>query len=130
MGSYGPTAPHLWLVGEIRLRTWEDCRSTSETKRRTHTYDDLVDLLIELALERDNDSHMEKFLKRHLGKSASPTLDRGESRGSKISTNPNKGGGKGGGNLSAMNEVRPEARVPPLFYCKPVNDKGGPCHAP
>ena len=29
-----------------------------------------------------------------------------------------------------MNEVKPEATTPPLFYCKPVNDKGGPCHAP
>ena len=32
---------------------------------------------------------------------------------------------KGWGNLRAMNEVKPEAGVPPLFYCKPVNDKGG-----
>ena len=29
-----------------------------------------------------------------------------------------------------MNEVTPEAGTPPLFYCKPVNDKGGPCYAP
>ena len=28
-----------------------------------------------------------------------------------------------------MNEVKPEAGTPPLFYCKPVNDKGEPCHA-
>ena len=29
-----------------------------------------------------------------------------------------------------MNEVKPESGTPQLFYCKPVNDKGGPCHAP
>ena len=29
-----------------------------------------------------------------------------------------------------MSEVKPEIGTPPLFYCKPVNDKGGPCHAP
>ena len=29
-----------------------------------------------------------------------------------------------------MNEVKHDAGTPPLFYCKPVNDKGGPCHAP
>ena len=29
-----------------------------------------------------------------------------------------------------MNEVKPDAGTPPLFYCKPVNDKGGPCHDP
>ena len=29
-----------------------------------------------------------------------------------------------------MSEVKHETGTPPLFYCKPVNDKGGPCHAP
>ena len=67
VGSSGPTKPHLWLVSKIPARTWGDCRTTSERKSRTHMYDDMVDLLIELALERENDSHMEKFLKRHLG---------------------------------------------------------------
>ena len=28
-----------------------------------------------------------------------------------------------------MNEVKPDAGTSPLFYCKPVKDKGGPCHA-
>ena len=28
-----------------------------------------------------------------------------------------------------MNEVQPDAGTPLLFYCRPVNDKGGPCHA-
>ena len=109
VGSYGPTEPHPWLVGKIFLRTWEDCRSTSEKKRRTPTYDDLVDL----DLERENESHMEKFLKRHQNKGANPTPHRGESRGSKTPTNPNKRGGKGGGNLRAMNEVKPEAGETP-----------------
>ena len=50
--SYGPTEPHLWLVGKIPTRTWEKCRETSERKSQTHSYDDLVDLLIELAMKR------------------------------------------------------------------------------
>ena len=129
VGSYGPTKPHLWLVVKIPPRKWEERRSTSERKRRTHTYDDLVKLLIELALEIENDSHMETFLKRHLAKGASPSPDCGESTGGKTPTNSNKGRGKGGSNLRAMNEAKP-AGVPPLFYCKPVNDNGGPCHAP
>ena len=56
--SYGPTEPHLWLVKKIPMRTWDDCRETSERKARTLSYHDLVHLLIELALERGNDSHM------------------------------------------------------------------------
>ena len=85
-----------------------------------------MDLLIELALEWENDSHMEKFLKKHLGQGGTPTPERGEGKGPKNSTNANQGGG----NLRAMNEVKPEAGTPPFFYSKPVNDKGGPCHAP
>ena len=52
MGFYGRTDAHLWLVGKIPFRRWEDCKSTSERKRRTHSYDDRVDLLIEPALEK------------------------------------------------------------------------------
>ena len=67
VGSYGATKPKLWLMSKIPQRTWDDCRATSERKSRTHSYNELVDLLIELALESKNDSHMEKFLKKHLG---------------------------------------------------------------
>ena len=64
--SYGPTEPHLWLVGKIPPKSWESCRETSERKARTHCYDDLIDLLIDLAMERENDSHMDKYLPKHL----------------------------------------------------------------
>ena len=67
VGFYGATEPHLWLMSKFPARTWHDCRTTSERQSWTHTYDDLVDLLIELAFERGNDSHMEKFLKEHMG---------------------------------------------------------------
>ena len=97
VGSYGPTEPHLWLGSKIPTRTWDDCCNTSERKSRTHTYDDLVDLLIELALERENDSHMEQFLKRHLGRGATSTPERGKGKGRRNPTKANKGGGKEGG---------------------------------
>ena len=112
-------------MSKMPQRTWDDCRSTSERKSRTHSYDELVDLLIELALERENDSHMEKFLKKHLGPGGNPTPERGEGKGAKNPTNANQGSGKGRGNLRAINEIKPEAGTPPLFYCKPVNHKGG-----
>ena len=130
VGSYGATEPHPWLMSKIPQRTWDDCRTTSERKSRTHSYDKLVDLLIELALERENDSHMEKFLRKHLGRGGTPTTKRGEGKGVKSPTNANQGGGKGRGNLRAMNEVKPHSGTPPLFYWKPVNDKRGLCHDP
>ena len=83
VGSYGATEPHLWLMSKIPTRTWHDCRTTSERKSRTHTYDDLVDLLIELALERENNPHMEKLLKKQLGGGGTPIPERGEGGGPK-----------------------------------------------
>ena len=68
--SYRPTEPHLWLVGKIPSRTWENCKETSQRKSRTHSYDELVHLLIELAMERENDSHMNKYLRKHLRREA------------------------------------------------------------
>ena len=62
VGFYGATEPHLWGMSTIPQRTWDDCRATSERKSRTHSLDELADLLIELALEREKDSHMGKFL--------------------------------------------------------------------
>ena len=130
VGSYGATEPHLWLMSKIPSRTWDDCRNTSERKTRTHTYDDLVDLLIELALQREKDSHMEKFLKKTLGRGGASTPERAEGKEPTNPTDANQGSGKGRGNLRARTEVKPEASTPPLFFCKPVNHKGGPCHAP
>ena len=37
VGSYRATEPHLWLMSKIPQRTWDDCRSTSERKSRTHS---------------------------------------------------------------------------------------------
>ena len=130
VGSYGATEPHLWLMSRIPTRTWDDCRTSSERKSRTHTYDDLVGLLTELALAREKGSDMEKFLKKHLGPGGTSTPDCGGRRGPKSPSNARHTCGTGRGNLRTMNEVKPEAGTPPLFYCKPVNDKGGPCHAP
>ena len=95
MDSYGVSGPHLWLMNKIPSRTWDDCRATSERKSRTHSYDDLVDLLIELPLERENDSHMEKFLKKHLRRDGTPTPERGEGKWPKRPSTANQGGGKG-----------------------------------
>ena len=96
VGSYGATERHLWLMSKIPQRTWDDCRSTSERKGWTHSYDELVDLLIELALERKNDSHMEKFLKKHLGRGGTPTPNVAKGKGLKIPLTPTREVVKGG----------------------------------
>ena len=124
LSSYGPTEPHLWLVSKIPTHTWDDCCSTSERKSRTHTYDDLSDLLIKLALP------IWKSSSRHTWVLVPPLpLNVAKEKGLKVQPTPTRVVVELGGNLRAMSEVKPETGAPPLFYCKPVNDDGGPCHA-
>ena len=57
---------------------------------------------------------METFLKKQLGRAGTPTPERGEEKGPVSSTNATKGGGKGRGNLRAMNEVKLMQVHPPF----------------
>ena len=97
----GPTEPHLWLVGQIPPKTWKNCRDTSERKARTHSNDDLIEHLIELATERKNDSHKEKYVRNHLRRET--PAERNPGRRSSIPySNPSKGRG---GELKHMQET-------------------------
>ena len=126
--SYGPTELHLWLVGKIPTRTWDSCRETSERKAQRHSYDDLVHLLIELATEKENDSHKDKYLRKHLRRETPAQRSLG-----RRSPQPHSNLGKGrGGQLKHLTET-PASKgkaAPNFFYCRPTDDKGGPCHAP
>ena len=124
--SYGPTEPHLWLVGKIPTRTRDNCRETSERKCRTHSYDDRVDLLIELAMERENAFHMDKYLRKHLRRETAAEKAPG-GRSLQPCSNPGKGRV---GQLKHMTETPPSncKRAPNFCYCPPKDDKGGPCH--
>ena len=96
VGFYGATEPHLWLISKVPQRTWDDCRATSERKSRTHSYGELVHLLIELALERENDSHIEKFPKKHFGRGGTLPPSEAKGKGPKIPLTPTRGVVKGG----------------------------------
>ena len=119
--SYGPTEPHLWLVGNIPTRTWDNCRETSARKARKHSYDELVDLLIELAMDRENDSQMDKYLRKHLRRE-SPAEKSPGGRSSQPHSNPRKGCS---GQLKRLTET-PSSKgkgAPNLFYCRPTDNK-------
>ena len=82
------------------------CGETSERKFRRHSDDDLVDLLIELAMERENESHMDEYLRKHL---------RRETPAEKVpggtSPQPHSDPRKGcGGQLKLMTETPPLQR--------------------
>ena len=61
---------------------------TSERKTRTH----LVYLLIKLAMERENDSHMDKYLRKHLPREIPAEKSPG-GRSRQPHSNPGKGCG-------------------------------------
>ena len=126
--SYGPTEPHLWLVGKIPTKTWDNCRETSETKAPTHSYNDMVDPLVELAKERENDSHMDKYPRKHLRRETPVEKSHG-GRSPQPQSSPWK---DRAGQLKHLSETPPSKRKGPPnpFYCCSTDDKGGPCHAP
>ena len=101
--SYGPTEPHLWFVPKIRPKAWENCKQRCERKDGTHSYDDLVDLLIESAMERENDPHLDKYLRKHL-QTETPAERRPVGRPPQHHSNPGKGRGE---QLKHMKETPP-----------------------
>ena len=110
--SYGPTEPHLWLMGKILTRTWDKCRELSERKARSQSYDDVVDLLIELAMERENDSLMDKYLRKHLRRETPAEKSPG-GRSPQPHSNPRNGRG---GQLKYLTETPlPKVKGPPIF---------------
>ena len=53
-GSYSSDNLLFWLVGD-------ECRSTAERKARSLRYEDLCVLLLELALEKESDQHLNNY---------------------------------------------------------------------
>ena len=115
-------------MGKIPTKTWDNCRETSERKARTHSYDDLVDLLIELAMKRENDSHMDKYLRKHLRRETPAEKSHG-GRSPQPDSKPGKGRGGQLKHLTETPSSKGKATRNVFYYC-PTDDKGGPCHAP
>ena len=60
-GSYGSDELSLWLVAKIPTSVWDECRGTAERKARTLPYEDLSVLLLELALEKGSNQHLDAY---------------------------------------------------------------------
>ena len=73
-GSYGSDELLFWLVANIPTSVWDECRATAESKARTLTYEDLSVLLLELALEKESDQHLDAY---RLGGGASGSHGKG-----------------------------------------------------
>ena len=60
-GSYGSDELLFWLVVKMARDVWDECRTTAERKARTLTYEDLSVLLLELALWKESDQHLNAY---------------------------------------------------------------------
>ena len=60
-GSYSSDDLLLWLVAKLPREPWDECRSTAERKARALNYEDLSVLLMELALEKKSDQHLNAY---------------------------------------------------------------------
>ena len=60
-GSYSSDDLLFWLVAKLPRELWDECRSTAERKARALNYEDLSVLLLELALEKESDQHLNAY---------------------------------------------------------------------
>ena len=60
-GSYSSDDLLFWLVAKLPRELWDECRSTAERKARPLHYEDLCVLLLELALEKESDQHLNNY---------------------------------------------------------------------
>ena len=98
-------------MGKTFTRTWDNCGEIFGRKPWTHSDDDLVDLVLELAIARENNSHMDKYLRKHLRRETPAEKSPGER-----SPQPHSNLGKGrGGQLKHMTETPPpKVKGPPI----------------
>ena len=60
-GSYDSDDQLFRLVAKLPRELWDECRSTAERKARALHYQDFCVLLLELALEKESDQHLNAY---------------------------------------------------------------------
>ena len=113
-GSYSSDEMLFLLVGKIPGDVPDECQAMAERKARTLTYEDFSVLLLELALEKESDQHLNAY------------RPRGGNFG-----NPGRGhqGPRPGQGTTPKNALY-MGNVPDIFWCDVRNEQGGLVHAP
>ena len=60
-GSYSSDDLLFWLCAKLPRELWDECRLTAERKARSLRYEDLCVLLLEMALEKESDQHLNNY---------------------------------------------------------------------
>ena len=113
-GSYGSDELLFWLVAKLSREVLDECRATGERKARALTYEDLSVLLLELALEKESDHHLNAY---HRGGGGSGSHGRGYQE-------PRSGQG------TTPKKTRFKSNVQGLFWCDARDEQGCLPHAP
>ena len=115
-GSYSSDDLLFWLVAKLPRELWEECRSTAERKARSLRYEDLCVLLLELALEKESDQHLNNYRPGGGGSG-------GHGKGY-------RGSRPGQGTTPKHAHARIMENVKELFWCDARDEQGHLQHAP
>ena len=113
-GSYSSDDLLIWLVAELPRELWDECRSMADRKARALDYEDLSGLLLELALEKESDQHLNAY---RLGGGGSGSRGKGYQ-------GPRPGQG------TTPKHARVMGNVQELFRCDVRDEHGHLQHAP
>ena len=115
-GSYSSDDLLFWLVAKLPRELWDECRSTAERKARSLRYEDLCVLLLELALEKESDQHLNNY---RPGGGGSGSHGKGY-----------QGSRPGQGTTPKHAHARIMENVKELFWCDARDEQGHLQHAP
>ena len=115
-GSYSSEDLLFWLVAKLPREVWDECRSTAERKARSLRYEDLCVLLLELALEKESDQHLNTYRPGGGGSG-------GHGKGY-------QGSRPGQGTTPKHAHARIMENVKELFWCDARDEQGHLQHAP
>ena len=115
-GSYSSDDLLFWLVAKLPRELWDECRSTAERKARSLRYEVLCVLLLELALEKESDQHLNNYRPGGGGSG-------GHGKGY-------QGSRPGQGTTPEHAHARIMENVKELFWCDARDEQGHLQHAP
>ena len=115
-GSYSSDDLLFWLVAKLPRELWDECPSTAERKARALHYEDLCVLLLELALEKERDGHLNNY---RPGGGGSGSHGKGY-----------QGSRPGQGTTPKHAHARIMENVRELFWCDARDEQGHLQHAP
>ena len=115
-GSYRSNDLRFWLVAKLPRELWDECRSMEERKARSLRYKDRCVLLLERALEKESDQHLNNY---RPGAGGSGSHGKGY-----------QGSRPGQGTTPKHAHARIMENVKQLFWCDARDEQGHLQHAP